>query len=275
MWRNLIQARELLLNLVKRDLKARYKVTVLGFFWSIGKPLLYMLILWLVFSRIVKIEIRDKDLPFALHLLCGILPWMYLTSALTESMHSVLANGELVKKTRMPLEVLPVSAVLSNLVHFILALLVLLGFIVAFGVRLTPWVLALPLVILLQTFFLLGMALLLSSLFVFFRDVASILEVVLAGWFYITPIIYPIYLAEEMLTARGMHWAYVLLMINPLSPLIIAYRRVWLASAFSQPEMDERWLLIFLAIALLISLFIYFIGRKVFKHYSRKFADEL
>lgn len=275
MWRELIQARELLINLVKRDLKARYKATILGFFWSVGKPLLLMLILWLVFSKIVRIELRDKDLPFALHLLCGILPWMYLTAGLTEAMNSVLVNGELVKKARIPLEVFPVSAVLSNLVHFLLALIVLFGFILGFGIGLTAWLLMLPVIIFFQTFFLLGMGLILSALFVFYRDVASILEVVLAGWFYVTPIIYPIYLAEEMLEKMGMEWAFVLLMLNPISPVIIAYRRVLLSSAFNQAELTGNWLMLYMATSLLISIIIYFIGRRVFKHYSRRFADEL
>ncbi|MCD6384408.1 ABC transporter permease [Candidatus Sumerlaeota bacterium] len=275
MWCELYRKRELLLNLVKRDIKARYKATVLGFFWSVGKPLFIMLILWILFSQIVRIPLRDKHLPFALHLLCGVLPWMYLSTALIEAMYSVTINAELVKKARLPLEVFPVSAILSNLVHFVLALLVLFVFIFAFRSRLTPWILLLPVVIILQTFFILGMGLILSALFVFYRDLASILEVVLTGWFYLTPIIYPMYLAQEKLVEMHKEWVFTLLMLNPMTPIIILYRWVLLAADFSQPELNKYLLLFYVCMALIISLLLYLIGRLVFRHYSRRFADEL
>lgn len=275
MWAELYQNRELLLNLVKRDIKARYKATVLGFFWSVGKPLFIMLILWILFSQIVRIPLRDKDLPFALHLLCGVLPWMYLSSALIEAMYSVTVNGELVKKARLPLEVFPVGAILSNLVHFILALLVLFAFIFAFRSRLTSWILLLPVVIALQTFFILALGLILSALFVFYRDLASILEVILTGWFYLTPVIYPMYLAQEKLVEMHKEWVFALLMLNPMSPIVILYRWVLLAAEFSQPELNKYLLIFYICMALIISLLLYVIGRLVFRHYSRRFADEL
>ena len=275
MWRSLFEGRELLFNLVKRDLKARYKSTVLGFFWSFAKPLLIMVILWVVFSRIVRIELRDPHLPFTLHLLCGILPWMYLSTSLAEAMQSVVANSELVKKARLPLEVFPVSAVMSNLVHFLLAMVVLFGFIFAFGGSLSLWLLALPAVVVFQTFFLIALALIVSSLFVFYRDVASILEVVLTGWFYVTPIIYPIYLASEKLPEMNMQWAFVLLMLNPMTSIILLYRWVLLAPEYSQPELSPDLLLLYSGIALIISIVLYVIGQAIFNHYRRRFADEL
>lgn len=275
MWRSLYQGRELLINLVKRDLKSRYKSTVLGFFWSFAKPLLIMVILWVVFSRIVRIDLRDPNLPFTLHLLCAILPWMYVTNSLAEAMQSVVANSELIKKARLPLEVFPVSAVMSNLVHFLLAMVVLFGFIFAFGGSLSLWVFALPVVIVFQTFFLIGLALIVSSLFVFYRDVASILEVVLTGWFYVTPIIYPIYLASEKLPEMNMQWAFVLLMLNPMTPIILLYRWTLLSPEYSQPELSPDLLLIYSGTSLIISIAVYITGRSIFNHYKRRFADEL
>ncbi len=275
MLRALIEGRELLINLVKRDLKARYKSTVLGFFWSFAKPLLIMIILWVVFSRIVRIRLRDPELPFTLHLLCGILPWMYLTTSLVEGMNSIVANAELVKKARLPLEVFPISAVLSNLVHFLLGLVVLFGFIFAFGGTLNWWLLLLPVIIVFQTFFLIGVAMIVSSLYVFYRDVASIMEVILTGWFYVTPIIYPMYLALEKLTEMNMHRAFTLLMLNPMSPIVILYRWSLLAPEFSQPEIPPDLLLFYTGAALVISIVLYYIGRVIFKHYSGRFADEL
>ena len=263
------------MNLVKRDLKARYKTAVLGFFWSFAKPLFIMLILWIVFSKIVPIQLRDPALPFTLHLLCGILPWMFVTSGLMESMMSVLVNSDLVKKAQLPLSVFPAASVLANLVHFLLALLVLFGFIFAFGVRLSPWILLLPLIILFQTFFLFSVALILSSLYVFYRDVSSIMEVIFTGWFYATPIIYPMYMAQEKLGELGMNWAFILLMLNPMAPIVLMYRWVLLAPAYSQPELPPEIFLRYVFIAFLISIGLYLVGSTTFRYYSRRFADEL
>ena len=101
------------------------------------------------------------------------------------------------------------------------------------------------------------------------------MEVILTGWFYLTPIIYPIYLAQDTLQERGMGWAFVVIMINPMTPFVVLYRWIFLAGAFSQPELAPMLLLVYLGIGLCTSLIFYITGRAVFKHYGRKFADEL
>ena len=109
MYRTLWQNRELLWTLVKRDLKVRYKASVLGFFWSFCKPLLLTLVLLTVFSNIPKFNLRAPDLPFVMHLLVGVLAWSFFSGAVNDGMFSILNNADLVKKVKLPAEVLPAA----------------------------------------------------------------------------------------------------------------------------------------------------------------------
>lgn len=279
MMKELWKSRELIAALVKRDLKVRYKSSALGFLWSVAKPLLLMAVLFAVFSIIFRLQIRNPKLPYALHLLPGILAWTYLTGALFESLHSILANANLVKKVKLPAEVFPVSSILSNLIHFLLALLILFVFMLAFKMAFSWTILLLPLIILLQTLFLLGPALLISSLNVFYRDVASILEVIIMAWFYVTPIFYPYYYAEKELGSimGGLFLKFYLL--NPMAVIALAYRRALYSSALAPPEnipeISDATLLKYLFFSLIISIIMIIIGRLAFKKLSGKFADEL
>ena len=125
--RELFRCRGLIETLVARELKARYRGSVLGFFWSFVNPLLLLLVYSFVFSVVLP-GFRGGDLePYALFLFCGLLPWTWFSSALLESSNALIMNGNLIKKVLFPAEVLPIVAVLSNLVHFFLALPVLGG----------------------------------------------------------------------------------------------------------------------------------------------------
>jgi ABC-type polysaccharide/polyol phosphate export permease len=270
--------RELILSLVKRDLKTRYKSSVLGFLWSFCKPLLLMIVLYVVFTNFVRIHF-DPPLrtPFALFLLSGILPWTYLSSSLAEAMFAVINNTSLVKKTYIPHEVFPVVTVLSNLFHFLLALVVFFLLLLCFGAAPKWTVIFLPAVIAVQTFFLLGLALLLASLNVFYRDVASIMEILITAWFYVSPILYP--LSEPMnrigQVAGLRRWAFHIYMLNPMAPILAAYRKTMLLPAFGDAEMSALRLGVYLGIAVINSTILFLVGRAVFRHYSGRFADEV
>jgi len=269
--------RELILSLVRRDLKTRYKSSVLGFLWSLGKPLLLMLVLYVVFAKFVPIRFEPPlKTPFALFLLSGILAWSYLTGVIGEGMFSIIGNTSLVKKTYIPHEVFPVVTILSNLFHFVLALLVYFVLMVCFGAFPTWHVVLLPLVIALQTFFLLGVVLLLSALNVFYRDVASIMEVVVTAWFYLSPILYPLSEPLRQIGMRGLPgWVFHLYMLNPMAPLLAAYRKTLLLPSFGDVELATERLWVYLAFAFLSSVVIFIVGRAVFRHYSGRFADEV
>lgn len=271
MIKELWQSRELVFNLVKRDVKTRYKESVLGFFWSFMKPLLLMVILNLVFSNFVKLKLDNDSIPYGLHLLCALLPWIFFAGGLSEATNSIVANSSLIKKVHTPNAVFPLSSILANLFHFCMALLVLFVFMIFYRVKPTLWILLLPVVILIQFIFIFGLSLILSSLNVFFRDVSSLLEVGLTAWFYLCPIIYPIYMVKEM---KGTLW-YILYMLNPMAVIIALYRRILLYPAFNETEIPDSDMKYFLIIALIVSLLLYFIGRMVFEHYSKSFADEV
>ena len=274
------QSRELVWNLVKRDLKTRYKSSVLGFFWSFAKPLLLMLILWFVFTTVIRLpqfKIRNPGFPFALHLLTGVLAWTFFSGGLIESMYSVYVNANLVKKVKLNAAVFPVSSILSNLVNYVLALLVLFVFMVFYRAPFTPYIFLLPVVILVQTFLMITFSLFLSSLYVFYRDVGSILEIILSGWFYATPIIYPFWLAEQQIESSGRlpSWIYYIYILNPLTPIIAAYRRLLFHPLLEPPEMPDACLLYYLLYTFLLSCLLYIIFKRVFKRHAMRFADEL
>ena len=216
----LVRYRGLIQSLVARELKARYRGSVLGFFWSFINPLLLLLIYSFVFS-IVLPGTRPKEIePFALFMFCGILPWTWFSSSLAESAGVILGSGNLVKKVLFPAEVLPTVTVLSNLVHFALGLPILLAFL-AWNGKLTWMALALPLPMLVQFVLSLGLALFLSALTVHFRDVQNVLGHVLQVWFFATPVIYNYADIREGTALRSV------LRLNPMTHVIVTYQQIF------------------------------------------------
>jgi lipopolysaccharide transport system permease protein len=222
----LIRYRYLLRNLVVRDLKVRYKNSVLGILWSLLNPLLMMLVFTLVFTVLIpNEEVRD----YSVFILVGLLPWNFFSGALLSGTTSITNNSALIKKVYFPRELLPLSAVLSNLVNFSLAFLVLLFFLFASGLGLTIHALWLPAILLTQLIFVLGLCLLLGTLHVFYRDVMMILDVVMLAWFFLTPVFYPFeLLGNEPITRFGLTFTPAVIMrwINPMASIIDGYRTV-------------------------------------------------
>src|SRR5215471_5743874 len=187
MLRNLVQLpryRGLIQSLVARELKARYRGSVLGFFWSFINPLLLLLVYSIVFAYIMPARFTGGDepkpfadaYPYAVFLFCGLLPWTWFASSLNESAGVLISGGNLIKKVLFPAEVLPIVTVTANMVHFFLALPILVIFLVVYQAPLTAGELAwFPFVVLVQYVFTLSCALILSSLTVHFRDIKDIL----------------------------------------------------------------------------------------------------
>ena len=258
--------RYLLYNLVIRDLKARYKNSALGILWSLFNPLLMML----VFTWVFTVMVPNKSIQaFPVFFLCGLLPWNYFTGALVSSTASVVNNAHLIKKVYFPREVLPISAVLSNLVHFLIALIVLFALMLGFRIPLSKWLLLLPLVILIQTIFISGMGLILSTVNVFYRDVQHILEVLLLAWFFLTPIFYPIDILPRSYQLGGISidvWR-LMRIINPMASIIATYRDILYWGRMIGLD--------FLARTALTALGFLVIGLIVFHKYSPVFAEEV
>ena len=191
----LYKYRILIQNLVSRELKARYRGTILGFLWSFFNPLLLMTVYTIVFGFIIRP--RDpayggSPLLYALFLFCGVLPWTWFSSSALESANVLMVQGNLIKKILFPVEILPIVVVTSNFVHFVFGLPILFLFALIMLKKFTVYIFFLPAVILVQFVFSLGFALIVSSLTVHFRDIKDILANMLTFWFFASPIIYPI-----------------------------------------------------------------------------------
>lgn len=265
---DLYRYRELLRQLVLRDLKARYKNSALGFLWSLLNPLGTMLVFGVVFTVLLT---DYSKAYYPVYLLSALLPWNFLVGGLTSGTASVLANTPLVRKVYFPREVLPISAVLAHLVNFLLALIPLFLMMLVLGLPFTRWILLyLPLVILAQVAFVAGLALLLSAVNVFYRDTQMILEVLTLAWFFLTPIFWPIELIRDrVVTVLGMDFnAYVWLnRLNPMASLAAAYRDILYSG--SPVGLD------FFARTAVTCLVVLVLGYWVFTRLSPRFGEEL
>jgi ABC-type polysaccharide/polyol phosphate export permease len=257
----LLRYRGLIQSLVARELKARYRGSVLGFFWSFVNPLLLLLIYSLVFKYFLPPSAKDLD-HYELFLFCGLLPWTWFSSSLLESSGVLISGGNLIKKVLFPAEILPVVTVLANMVHFILGLPILAVFLVYYQRPLNAAELAwFPVVVLVQLILTLGFALILSALTVHFRDIRDILSNLMTFWFFATPIIYPYQIMSEA-------WQQRLLQLNPFSHLAITYQEILY---FQGPVGHWFWLLVLGAISIAFFLFGYF----VFDRLRDTFAEEV
>ena len=271
--------RNLLVNLVRRDLTVRYKSTFLGFLWSFLKPLALTGIFFVVFDKILEIDLTEQRIDYALFLLVGILSWTFFAGACGEALGVILGNGNLIKKVRLPLVVFPLSCVFSHFIHFLLAQFVLVVMAIAMGLLPSPmFVLVIPIMVL-QFLLTFAVSLILSALNVHFRDVGSIWEVLAQIWFYATPVVYPVYQALNKmgdLGWAGWKWVYL---ANPMTPIVLAYRRVILFAAVGdKPVLElasDRELLLSLVLCCITTAVLLVIGLRVFNRRSRSFADEL
>jgi ABC-type polysaccharide/polyol phosphate export permease len=227
---NLYRHRQLIAALTARDLKARYRGSLLGYFWSLANPLLLLAVYTLVFTKFFPQQVVQ---PYPLFLFSGILPWTFFAAALLESTSSISSNAGLIKKVMFPAEALPLVVVLSHLVHFALAIPILLAAILAFAAlgkfTITATILLAPVLMLLQTLFVAGLAMTVSSASVLFRDLRDIVANLMQLGFFVTPIIYLIDRIES-------RWLRALLRINPMTPFVVSYQKI-----FFFGELPSRW----------------------------------
>ena len=218
--RQVFRYRALVSSLVARELKARYRGSVLGFLWTFANPLLLLGIYTFVFTVMMPVSRAGTRIePYAVFLLCGILPWTWFQTSVLESCTVLVAGGNLIRKVLFPAEILPIVTVLTGLVNFGFSLIILAGFLVYYARPISIGEIAwLPLIVLVQLTFTLGLSLLLSSLTVHFRDLRDLVGNLMTLWFWGTPIIYSLSQAPARFQS--------LLALNPLTHLMVAYQSV-------------------------------------------------
>jgi ABC-type polysaccharide/polyol phosphate export permease len=263
----LVRYRGLIQSLVARELKARYRGSVLGFFWSFVNPLLLLLVYSFVFSRILPADFKNFGIVhYELFLFCGILPWTWFSTSLLESSGVLISGGNLIKKVLFPAEVLPIVTVLANMVHFLFGLPILVAFLVFFDAPITfvelGWF---PVAMAVQLIFTLGCALFLSALTVHFRDIRDILGHLVTIWFFATPVIYPYQQLTQTLTQS---WQHTLVNLNPMFHLIVTYQEILY---FPGPVGHAKWLLVLGGMSIVWFLFGYFL----FNRLRDTFAEEV
>lgn len=275
--RDLFLYRELFVNLVRKELKVKYKNSVLGFVWSLLNPAMYLVIFWLVFTKFLGQAIPN----FAIFLLAGLLGWNLWSTSLSTSATSLIGNASLVTKVYFPREVLPLSAIGASLVHFFFQLIVLVIALVALrqrvglaGLVLVPSALAVEVVLLA------GLCLIVAVLNVYFRDVQHLLELALLAWFWMTPIVYPIAFPQEKL---GGLWR--LLLLNPMTSIVLALQRgIYGQVSPLNPdgsvhrvlvEAPASWYLRNVAIVGVGALVLFAVGWSLFRRLESRLAEEL
>ena len=271
-WRELVKYRSLLKNLVVRDVKARYKNSLLGILWSLLNPLGLMVVFTMLFTVLGQSGVNRQ---YPVFILVAIMPWQFFSGALMSGTVSILRSTPLVKKVYFPRELLPLSSLLSNLVHFLLAFVVLVLFLYLFDLGLTVHALWVPVILLTQLIFTLGLVLLLCTFTVFYRDLLLVLDVVLTAWFFLTPIFYPFDFFGDAATLFGITFdpARVMRWVNPMASIIDSYRTVlWgVTSSSGAVSMDPLLLLR----TLVTSLIIFIIGYGVFLRFEHLFGEKL
>lgn len=262
--KKLFSYRELLISLTRKELKVKYRGTVLGFLWSLINPILTMLVYTFVFSMVLARGGLIKE--FAIFLICALLPFNFLQNSVNYGSGSIVSNGNLVNKIYFPREILPLSVVFSNLINFLFELIALFIVLAFLGYKFYIFLYLLPVLIFIQFFLVAGMTFLVSALNVFFRDLQHLITIVMMVWFFGTPIIYPLSMVPEWLQPY-------IKFINPMTIYASYYRNIFYYVKY--PESAGFPSALETVTALGITLLIFFIGYFIFKKLEPRFAEEL
>lgn len=248
--------RQMIFSLVKKDLRGRYKGSVLGFMWTFINPLLQLVVYTVVFSLILRTDIER----YYLYLFVALIPWIFFSASLTGGSASIVAQKDLVKKIYFPRQVIPISYVTSSFVNMLLSFIVVFIVIIFSGTGINPLaVLCLPVIMIVEYMLALGTALIASAVTVYFRDLEHILGIVTMAWMYMTPIMYDKSIVPERLLP--------LFNLNPMTHIIGCYRDVLYYKAV--PQLSGLLSSFILGTVFLVA------GHFLFLKLQRHFAEEL
>jgi lipopolysaccharide transport system permease protein len=255
--KEIIEHRELLYNLTSKELKLKYRNSVLGFLWSFLNPILMLLVYTIAFKFIMRQNIKN----FTVFLLCGLLPWNFFVASVMGSTNSIVGNANLIKKVYFPREIIPLSIIFSNFINFVITLVILFGAVLFTGLRLGLPLIVLPIVLLLLLGISIGLSLILSAFNVLYRDISHLVEVLFNLWMYLTPIVYPLtYLNGHKIAKK-------LIMLNPMTLVVECIRSVLYTNTFPY--------YLYIVILIVLDIVLIFIGCIVFRKVEVVFAEEI
>jgi ABC-type polysaccharide/polyol phosphate export permease len=251
----IIHYRDLLTDLTLRQVKIHYRRSVLGILWSLLNPLLTLVVFSFVFQQVVPLNIKH----YSAYVFCGLLAWNWFSSSVNMAAYTITFNRELVRRPEFNTEILVVVNVASNMINYLLALPILLGLLLVDGLYPGWNYFLLPLILLIQFMFTLGLSLIISALNVFYRDIGHLISAVIVIWFYVTPVFYLV-----GATKRGYEWVFN---INPMALILDMYRNI-----FINAEMPDAMII---GIVSVVSIVMLLIGYLVFSRLKHNFVDEL
>lgn len=253
--RNIGYLFDLISVITEKELKVRYKSSILGYLWSIANPLLFAMIYYFIFKLVMRVQIPN----YTIFLITGLFPWQWFASSTSNSLFAFIANAQIIKKTVFPRTVIPLSNVMMEFLHFLCTIPVIVVFLLIYDMRPNiSWVWGIPLIALAQMIFTFGLSLMLSTLNLFFRDLERFITLGLMLMFYCTPILYSLELIPEQYRpfVEG----------NPLSLLIMSWRDL-----FMNGKLD----LIFISELYVYAFAMMLIGSWVFNKLKYRFAEIL
>lgn len=256
----IIKRRELLTQMTLREIKSRYKQSIMGYFWVILNPFFQILIMSFVFSTIMKIPTNaNASIPYIVFLYVGLLPWTLFSNSLTSASGSIVSNAGLITKVYFPRTILPISTIFAKIIDFMFALTILIAFMFIYQVPVNLNIIWVVPIFFIQQIFTLGLSLFLAAINLVYRDIQYLLSLIISLWFYLTPIVYPTDIVPEKYK--------LIFKLNPMSVITNAYRQAILAGGV--PSLSS------LSIALLVSIITLYLGFKYFKKLEKTFSDNV
>lgn len=254
-FKSLYDYRELLKTSVKKDIGGKYKHSFLGVLWSFVNPLLQIIVYAIIFPLIMRSNIEY----YVVFMVCGLIPWNYFSTVINRASFTMIENGNILKKVYFPREILPLSVVTSETITFLISSIIIVGFVLGYGLGITINIVFYPILLFVQFVLLLGISLFVSSITVYFRDLQHFIGVLLQLFFYATPIVYSVESIPE-----NFQW---ILKYNPMTYIIEGYRDIFYYQ--TMPEIGT------LLIVLVIGILLCVTGYIVFNKLQKKFAEEL
>ena len=258
--KDVIKWHELLWQMVGREVKTRYKQSILGYFWVILNPLAQMLVMSFAFSIILRIPTNAaSNIPYSIFLFVALLPWNLFASSLTSATSSLVNSSSLITKVYFPRTILVLSTVIAKIIDFLFASTILIVFMIIYQIPISLNILWILPIFLIQQIFTMGLSLFFAAANLIYRDIQYLLNMIILLWMYATPVFYPADLVPEKYR--------IIFQLNPMAVIINAYRQTILGGG--APNYAS------LGIAFILSLIILFIALSYFKSREKIFADNI